>query len=102
MGRRNTRVEVCLQGSQLAALIGHWECPWNYLVTFLAWFLTFAHRFFAALIIAALPAADKMHFWHPVNFALRRAAHCFCSRSYSIQLVLATCLTAFQVFSLRA
>jgi hypothetical protein len=31
--------------------------------SYFACFLTFAHRFFAALIIAALPAADKTRFF---------------------------------------
>ena len=35
----------------------------SYPTTFLACFLTFAHRFFAALAIAALPAADKTRFF---------------------------------------
>ena len=34
-------------------------------MAFFACFLTFAHRFFAALIIAALPAADKTRFFTP-------------------------------------
>src|SRR5580704_9736162 len=73
MGRRNTRVEVCLQGSQLAALIGQVECPSSYPATFFACFLTFAHRFFAPLIIAALPAADRTRFFTPLT---SRSAEC--------------------------
>ena len=34
---------------------------------FFASFLTFAHRFFAALAIAALPAADKTRFFTPMT-----------------------------------
>jgi len=35
--------------------------------TFFACFLTFAHRFFAAFTIAALPAADKTRFFAPTT-----------------------------------
>ena len=35
--------------------------------TFFACFLTFAHRFFAAFAIAALPAADKTRFFTPTT-----------------------------------
>jgi hypothetical protein len=38
------------------------EYPRTYPVTFFAWALTFAHRFFVAFEIAALPAADKTRF----------------------------------------
>jgi hypothetical protein len=34
----------------------------------LACFLTLAHRFFAALAIAALPAADKVRFFTQIRF----------------------------------
>jgi hypothetical protein len=37
----------------------------DYPATFFARFLTLAHRVFAALIIAALPAADKTRFLTP-------------------------------------
>ena len=39
----------------------------RYAATFFACFLTFAHLFFAALAIAALPAADKMRFFAPMT-----------------------------------
>jgi hypothetical protein len=37
----------------------------TYPATFFACFLTFAHRFFVAFTIAALPAADKTRFLTP-------------------------------------
>jgi hypothetical protein len=37
----------------------------DYPATFFACFLTFAYRFFAALAIAARPAADKTRFFAP-------------------------------------
>jgi hypothetical protein len=39
----------------------------SYPATFFACFLTFAHRFFAAFTIAALPAADKTRFFTPTT-----------------------------------
>jgi hypothetical protein len=39
----------------------------RYAATFFACFLTFAHRFFAAFTIAALPAADKTRFFTPTT-----------------------------------
>jgi hypothetical protein len=35
--------------------------------SYFACFLTFAHRFFAAFTIAALPAADKTRFFTPTT-----------------------------------
>jgi hypothetical protein len=39
----------------------------NYPAVFFACLLTFAHRFFAAFTIAALPAADKTRFFAPTT-----------------------------------
>ena len=39
----------------------------SYRATFFACFLTFAHRFFAAFTIAALPAADRTRFFTPTT-----------------------------------
>ncbi len=39
----------------------------RYPATFFAFFLTFAHRFFAAFTIAVLPAADKTRFFTPTT-----------------------------------
>ena len=39
----------------------------SYATTFFARFLTFAHLFFAALAIAALPAADRTRFFTPTT-----------------------------------
>jgi hypothetical protein len=41
--------------------------------TYFACFLTFAHRFFAPLIIAALPAAERTRFFAPTT---SRSADC--------------------------
>jgi hypothetical protein len=41
--------------------------------TFFAWFLTFAHRFFAVFAIAALPAADSTGFLTPRKGDCRKA-----------------------------
>jgi hypothetical protein len=76
-----------------------------------ACFLTFAHRFFAALAIAALPAADRTRFFTPMTSrsaeprnAYRRG-HFLCDllRPLVHRLVGdSACLAAFRVFSLRA
>jgi hypothetical protein len=45
----------------------------NYPAVFFACFLTFAHRFFAAFAIAALPAADSTRFLTPLKGDCRKA-----------------------------
>jgi hypothetical protein len=49
------------------------DSPSNYSATFFAFFLTFAHRSFAAFTIAALPAADRTRFFTPTT---SRSAEC--------------------------
>jgi hypothetical protein len=49
------------------------RCKLDYPATFFACFLTFAHLFFAAFTIAALPAADKTRFFAPMT---SRSAEC--------------------------
>jgi hypothetical protein len=50
---------------QRLAQIGQVDFPENHPATFFACPFTFAHRFFAALEIAALPAADNTRFFAP-------------------------------------
>jgi hypothetical protein len=45
----------------------------SYAPTLFAFALTFAHRFFAAFIIAALPAADKTRFFNRIGAMLALA-----------------------------
>jgi hypothetical protein len=54
--------------------------PEPYPATFLACFLTFAHRFFAAFTIAALPAADST-FLRALDFDGGGMSQCFCCGS---------------------
>ena len=51
--------------------------------TFFTCFLTFAHRFFAAFAIAALPAADKTRFFTPTTSRSAEPPNAFGGRSYS-------------------
>jgi hypothetical protein len=48
---------------------------------FFACFLTFAHRFFAAFDISALPAADRTRFFTPTISRSIEWPKAFCSRS---------------------
>ena len=52
-----------------------------YPTVFVACFLTFAHRFFAALAIAALPAADKTRFFTTFISLLVESAKAFAAAS---------------------
>jgi hypothetical protein len=53
----------------------------GYLATFFACALTFLQRFFAALAIAALPAADRTRFFTPFSSRLVESPKAFAATS---------------------